>query len=147
MYPFYQGIAIYRRVVLCGDESNCDVRIARPSWMMPAMRLRTLLVIASLIALVSISPVALADGVVRDGVGPISTGRGATNLGFADNAAIILDNPAGMSNVAGTGLLEGGVDTVIPGIHYTDPDNPNVNNILRGFPCGMIGYVSRSYDS
>src|SRR5439155_515346 len=113
----------------------------------PAMRLRTLLIIASLIALVSISPVALADGVVRDGVGPISTGRGATNLGFADNAAIILDNPAGMSNVAGTGLLEGGVDTVIPGLHYTDPDNPNVNNILRGFPCGMIGYVSRSYDS
>src|SRR5207253_5492546 len=112
-----------------------------------AMRLRTLFIVVCLVTVMRLPSAALADGVVRDGIGPISTGRGATNLGFADNAAIILDNPAGMSNVAGSGLVEGGVDTVIPSIHYTDPQNPNVNNILRGYPCGMFGYVQRLEDS
>jgi len=110
------------------------------------MRLRTLFAVC-LVVLTCTPSYVQADGVVRDGMGPISTGRGATNLAFADNAAIIHDNPAGMSNVDGTGLVEGGVDTVICGLHYTDPDNPNVNNIIRGYPCGMIGYVQRSYDS
>jgi long-chain fatty acid transport protein len=112
------------------------------------MRLRTLLVGACLLVLVgTIRNNARADGVVRDGIGPIATGRGATNLGFADNAAMIHDNPAAMANVAGNGLLEGGVDTVICGLHYTDPDNPDVNNIIRGYPAGMIGYVQRVPDS
>ncbi|HEV3005593.1 MAG TPA: hypothetical protein VGX78_14100, partial [Pirellulales bacterium] len=48
---------------------------------------------------------AMADGVVRDGVGSISTGRGGTNLGFADNGAILLDNPGAMVNVANNGLI------------------------------------------
>ena len=56
---------------------------------------------------------ARGDGVVRDGVGAISTGRGGTNLGFADNAAIILDNPGAMSNAADNGFWELGVDTVM----------------------------------
>ena len=45
------------------------------------------------------------DGVVRDAVGAISTARGGTNLGFTDNAAIILDNPAGMVNACDCWLL------------------------------------------
>ena len=81
------------------------------------------------------------------GRAPISTGRGATNLGFADNAAIILDNPAGMSNVAGTGLVEGGVDTLLTDIQYSDPQNPNVQAVGRACPCGFIGYIQRAQDS
>ena len=60
--------------------------------------------LASIVLAMVITP-AKGDGVVRDGVGAISTARGGTNLGFADNAAIILDNPAGCrtSATAGSG--------------------------------------------
>ena len=90
--------------------------------------------------------VARGDGVVRDGVGAISTGRGGTNLGFADNAAIILDNPGAMSNVADCGFWELGVDTVICDIHYTDPDN-DVDNDVSGFPSGVFGLVRHISDT
>jgi long-chain fatty acid transport protein len=84
-----------------------------------------------------------ADGVVRDGIGPISMGRGATNLGFADNAAIILENPAAMTRVEGNGLLELGLDTVFTDLHYTDPDN-DVEGEPRAYPVGMFGYIHRN---
>jgi long-subunit fatty acid transport protein len=80
------------------------------------------------------------DGVVRDGIGAISTARGGTNLGFSDNSAIIIDNPAGMSNVPGCGLTEIGVDTVICDLHYSDPQN-DVDNEVKGFPSGTFGYI------
>src|SRR2546430_17734964 len=106
------------------------------------MRLRTLLILGCLSWLLCAST-ARADGVIRDGIGPISTGRGGPNLGFADNAAVIYDNPAGMSNVAGNGLMEAGVDTVICDLNYSDPQNNNVDSIRRAFPPGMFGYFKR----
>jgi long-chain fatty acid transport protein len=87
-----------------------------------------------------------ADGVVRDAVGAISTGRGGTNIAFADNGAIILDNPAAMTNAPGCGFLDLGVDTVICDLHYSDPDN-DADGEVKGFPSGMVGYVRRSPDS
>jgi long-chain fatty acid transport protein len=90
--------------------------------------------------------VARGDGVVRDGVGAISTARGGTNLGFADNAAIILDNPAGMSNAPDCGFWELGVDTVICDLHYSDTEN-DVDNEVKGFPSGMFGLVRHVSDS
>jgi len=111
------------------------------------MRISTLFTVAALAAVLSLPCRLLADGVVFDGIGPISTGRGATNLAFADNAAIINDNPAGMSNVQGSGLMEGGVDTCIPSIQYSDPQNPNVSNVIRGYPMGFFGYMMRPEDS
>src|SRR5262245_7471814 len=110
------------------------------------MRLHSLIGLTAVFAIVGQSA-ALADGVVRDGMGPISTGRGATNLGFADNVVIIHDNPAAMSNVDGMGLFEGGVDTVICDLQYTDPENPNVDNIGRGYPAGMVGFIRHIPDS
>ena len=86
---------------------------------------------------------ARADGVIRDGIGAISIGRGGTNLGFADNGAIILDNPAAMSNIRGNSLMDVGIDTVICDLNYSDPDNPNVDADVTGFPSGMFGYVRR----
>src|SRR5205814_5806129 len=112
----------------------------------PVMRLRTLCILGCLCGVLSASNT-WADGVIRDGIGPISTGRGGTNIGFADNAAIIYDNPAGMSNVAGSGLMELGMDTVICDLHYSDPDNPSVSNVKRAFPPGMFGYINRWADS
>ena len=42
---------------------------------------------------------AFADGLFLNGVSPRSIGRGGTNQGFADNGAVIFDNPAAMTRV------------------------------------------------
>ena len=39
----------------------------------------------------------LGEGVVRDSIGPVSGGRGGTNLSFSDNLSLINDNPAGLA--------------------------------------------------
>ncbi len=86
-----------------------------------------------------------ADGLVRDGLGPISGGRGGTNQAFADNAAVIIDNPAGMMNVAGNGLAEIGIDTVIPVVDYSDPYN-DVQSKIRPLPLPNLGYIRKVDD-
>ncbi len=93
----------------------------------------------------ALAPMLLADGLVRDGLGPISGGRGGTNQAFADNAAIIIDNPAGMMNVAGTGLVEFGVDTVIPVVDYADPYN-DVQSKVRPLPLPNVGFIRKVDD-
>ncbi len=88
---------------------------------------------------------AWADGLIRDGLGPISTGRGGTNQGFADNAAIILDNPGSLVNVKGTGLAEVGADTVITSVDYSNSFN-DVTSKIRPLPMPILGYVQKSED-
>ncbi|QDT49091.1 Outer membrane protein transport protein (OMPP1/FadL/TodX) [Symmachiella dynata] len=66
---------------------------------------------------------AQSNGVVRDSIGATSSGRGGTNLAHHDNGAVILNNPAAMVNVKGSGLSEFGVDTVITDLDYSDPEN------------------------
>lgn len=83
------------------------------------------------------------DGLIRDGVGPISTGRGGTNQAFADNAAIILDNPGSLVNVAGNGLGEAGADTVITQVQYGNPLNGVVSHV-RPLPMPVLGYIKKS---
>ncbi|HEV3023903.1 MAG TPA: outer membrane protein transport protein [Pirellulales bacterium] len=89
---------------------------------------------------------AMADGVVRDGVGAISSGRGGTNLGFADNGAILLDNPGAMVNVANNGLIEADVDTVISELHYTDPKPNNVHAKILPVPLPELAFIKKSAD-
>ncbi len=86
-----------------------------------------------------------ADGLIRDGLGPISTGRGGTNQGFADNAAIIMDNPGALVNVSGCGLAEAGVDTVITHTSFSDPFN-NVQSKTRPLPTPVLGYIQKNED-
>lgn len=90
-----------------------------------------------LTALVVASP-ALADGLVRDGIGPISGGRGGADIAHSDNGAILNDNPAGMIFSESGGLFEGGVDTVILDLGYTDPQNPASHNAVNGFPVPQL---------
>jgi long-chain fatty acid transport protein len=97
------------------------------------------------VVLLQAASIALGDGLIRDGIGPISTGRGGTNQGFADNSAIILDNPGAMVNVAGNGLLELGVDTVIADVRYTNPLS-DVTSKVRPLPMPVIGYIRKSQD-
>jgi long-subunit fatty acid transport protein len=99
-----------------------------------------------LVLLLASSRQAIADGLVRDGVGPISTGRGGTNLGFADNGAIILDNPGALVNVANNGLFELGADVVTSQVHYTDIKGNNAQSAIRPIPVPNIAYIRRSKD-
>jgi long-chain fatty acid transport protein len=111
------------------------------------MRFRTVIALVATVALWLLGSRLLGDGLVRDGLGPISTGRGGTNLGFADNAAVILDNPAGMSNLSGNGLLEVGVDTILTDMTYRDPQNASIDSIRRAYPAGIFGFVKRLPDT
>ena len=95
-------------------------------------------------SLVSVSS-AWADGVVRDGVGAISTGRGGTNIGHSDTGAIILDNPAGMVNVEGSGLFEIGVDGLITDLDYSDPEN-DTHAEFRPMALPELAYIRKSGD-
>lgn len=62
-----------------------------------------------------------ANGVIRDGVGAVSIGRGGTNIAFSDNAVVLLDNPAGIVGVDGSGRFDIGLDGLITDLYYADP--------------------------
>ena len=109
------------------------------------MKLRRLHGVLALAVLCWQPGAAWADGLVRDGLGPISTGRGGTNQAFADTAVIILDNPGALVNVAGNGLAEAGVDTVVTVVDYSNPFN-DVNSKIRPLPMPVLGYVHKSED-
>lgn len=75
---------------------------------------------------VSMVSQAAADGVMRDGLGAVSGGRGGTNLGHFDNGAVLHDNPAGMVNLRGRGLNEFSADGLLTDLDYSDPENGGV---------------------
>lgn len=86
------------------------------------------------------------DGLVRDGLGAISGGRGGTNIGFADNGAVLYDNPGSLVNVANNGLLDLDVDTVIPQVRYTDAKPNDVQSAVRPIPTPELAFIQRSKD-
>lgn len=86
-----------------------------------------------------------ADGLVRDGIGAISNGRGGTNIAHSDNATVILDNPAGILNAPGRGFVEFGIDTLITDIDYRDPQN-NVEAEFGAVPSPSFGITRVSDD-
>jgi len=88
---------------------------------------------------------AAADGLTRDGIGAISTGRGGTNIAHSDNGAVILDNPAGLVNFAGQNFAEFGVDTIITRMNYTDPQN-SATNALQPLPIPEVAYIYNDED-
>ncbi len=89
---------------------------------------------------------ARADGLIRDGLGAISGGRGGTNMGFADNGAILIDNPGALVNVAGNGMVDLDVDVVTSQVHYTDLKPNNVYSHVRPIPIPDVTYIRRSKD-
>ena len=90
---------------------------------------------------------ALADGVIRDGLGAVSSGRGGTNIAHFDNGQILLDNPAAMLNIEGTGLYEVGVDLLFTDLRYSDPDLvAGTNAALKPMPLGQLAYITKSAD-
>jgi long-chain fatty acid transport protein len=87
----------------------------------------------------------LADGVILNGVSPRSLSRGGTNLGHSDNGGILHDNPAGMVNVEGEGLVDVGMDLLFTDFRYSDPDNNQVTS-NRFTPLPQISLIRKSGD-
>ena len=87
---------------------------------------------------------AWADGVMLDGLSPRAIGRGGTNMGFADNGAIVLENPGAMTNVNGNGLIDAGIDTVIVSGRYAEPGTNVYSSTAT--PAPEIGIVKKSAD-
>jgi len=84
-----------------------------------------------------------AQGVVRDSVGAISSGRGGANIAHSDNGAIILDNPAGLVNMAVPRRFDLGLDTLFTDLDYTDLQN-NADGEVVPFPLPQFAYAEKA---
>lgn len=81
----------------------------------------------------------LADGVMLNGVSPRSIGRGGTNIGFADNGAVLFDNPAAAVNVEGNGLFDIGTNVLVTDFGYENPRNPQTTDLgVNALPQGAL---------
>lgn len=87
---------------------------------------------------------AWADGVMLNGLSPRSLSRGGTNLGHADNGAILHDNPAAMVNMAGKGMFDVGGVGLISSFRYSDPFASDSHTAVSGLP--QIAYMQKSED-
>lgn len=94
------------------------------------------------------TPRALADGVIRDGLGAISSGRGGTNIAHSDNGEILLDNPAGMVNIEGCRLSELSADLLITDLHYSEfsPPTNDAYALCRPFGLAQVSFIKKSCD-
>ncbi len=97
------------------------------------------------LGLALISSTAMADGVVRDGLGAISAGRGGTNLGFADAGSMLNDNPAAMVNMSGRTLFEFSADLLWTDLNYTDPQN-NTRERFKTHALPHVAAIKRTED-
>lgn len=89
---------------------------------------------------------AVADGVMRDGLGAISGGRGGTNIGHFDNGAVIHDNPAGMVNLRGRALYEFSADGLLTDLDYSEADNGNVTAERTPYVLPHLSMIRRTED-
>jgi long-chain fatty acid transport protein len=96
---------------------------------------------AALLVLISS---AFGDGIILDGVSPRSISRGGTNLGFADNGAILFDNPAAAVNIDGNGLIDIGADVMITDFRYRDPARRATDSNITPLP--QIALIRKSAD-
>ncbi len=121
-----------------------------PSQNMPeSLRVRGRCLVALLAAwgLVALTPdLGLADGVIRDGLGAISLGRGGTNIAHSDNGEILLDNPAGMVHIAGERMFELGADMLICDLHYMQPPDDDAFALVRPSGLPQLSMIRRSAD-
>lgn len=83
---------------------------------------------------------AFGEGVVRDSIGPISGGRGGTNLAHSDNLSLINDNPAGLVREKGF-RVELSLDLLLTDINYRDPQNDaDAKSTLQPLPTAALSW-------
>jgi len=75
----------------------------------------------SILLVLWLCTVACGDGLFLDGVSARSVGRGGTNLGFADNGAVIHDNPGGLINMRSCSFKETNAMLLFSNVDYSDP--------------------------
>lgn len=63
-----------------------------------------------------------ANGVLRDSMGPVSSGRGGTNIAHIDNGILIHDNPSALTELNGK-RVEADFDFLVLSPNYKDPHN------------------------
>lgn len=80
------------------------------------------LALACLLQVVGVA-LARADGFLRDGMGPIPAGRGATNVAHDDNGSVLLDNPSALASIAPPALADLHLGQYLLSFQYADAEN------------------------
>lgn len=112
---------------------------------MDAMK-RQFLLLAAFLVISLWSASVFADGVVRDSVGAVSSGRGGTNIAHSDNGAIILNNPAAIVNTPTRSMVDFSVDTILTDLHYSDLNDRGDNAHDNPFPLPQFSIMQRTED-
>ena len=73
-----------------------------------------------LLLAIAIANIASADGLLLDGQGARATGRGGTNLGWADSGTILYDNPGGMVNIDCPTMVQADLVGLFVDAEYSD---------------------------
>lgn len=81
----------------------------------------TVLVLSLCISLILVNQ-SFANGVLRDSMGPVSGGRGGTNIAHIDNGILIHDNPSALTELKGK-RVEVDFDFLSLSTNYRDPQN------------------------
>lgn len=101
----------------------------------------------SLTSMLLITGTLRADGVVRDGLGAIASGRGGANIAQFDNGAVLHDNPAGMVNMLTPSLNEISIDLLATDLTYTDFENPQgVDAETKPYPLPYISMIRKGWN-
>ncbi len=86
------------------------------------MKKVSIILIFTLYAFIIFVGKSFGNGVQLDGMGPISNGRGGTNIAHNDNGSLIHDNPSALAELKGK-RIEGCFDFISLSINYQDADN------------------------
>src|SRR5205085_10897747 len=108
----------------------------------PVSRMTTAWMPVLVLLAVSAGPALAQNGVWRDSMGATAGGRGGTNVANADTGTILLDNPAGMTNLDGCGLFEIGLTGLATHVHYADPIN-DTDNKFRPMALPEISWIHK----
>ncbi len=101
------------------------------------------LLIACLLDVLS-ARTASGDGFLRDGMGPIPAGRGATNVAHADNASVLLDNPAALAVIEPDVLAGVHVGQYLFAFRYADAENTGAEGSGSPLPIADAALLFRS---
>jgi len=88
------------------------------------------------------SGTALADGTILDGLSPRSIGRGGTNIAFADNGAVLCDNPAAMVNIQGNTMMDLGGELMLTDFDFANPRNAAAAEFSRS-PLAQVALLRK----
>ena len=94
-------------------------------------KVTTALVITFCISLILVNQ-SFANGVVRDSMGPVSGGRGGTNIAHIDNGVLIHDNPSALTEMNGK-RVEADFDFLALSMNYRDPQNDEDGEDILAF--------------